>query len=103
MNDLNLTNMKLLHHFCLKHSKIGQICMRGGPFISSHPVLLTSDINKFSKTLSSTFVLGKSKAKVEPYASTKYRKNPGLSLKERISGFPHFFGTVNRSSLQNVC
>ena len=38
MNDLNLTNMKLLHHFCLKHSKIGQICMRGGPFISSHPV-----------------------------------------------------------------
>ena len=41
MNDLNLTNMKLLHHFCLKHSKIGQICMRGGPFISSHPVAVS--------------------------------------------------------------
>ena len=52
MNDLNLTNMKLLHHFCLKHSKIGQICMRGGPFISSHPVELGSAHNWLSQSFS---------------------------------------------------
>ena len=30
--------MNILHMFCLKRRKTGQICMQGGPFISSHPV-----------------------------------------------------------------
>ena len=49
MNGLNLTNIKLLHYFCLKHSKIGQIFMKGGPFICSHPVLLEQLHKKFEK------------------------------------------------------